>query len=144
MATPKLFGDPFERQEHTSPQPDGPVLMDIRCRFCSFRAVSSDERMIDIAEATHNCEEIRQWREHVFRTANNLVQKFPPTRVSQLNMPDHPSRILCSVPVSQKVTIYTCTRCAWWFRSKGSDRTAADAAFDRHRCTAFPRAELAA
>jgi hypothetical protein len=118
--------------------------MDIRCRFCRFRAVSSDERMIDIAEASHNCEGIRQLRERVFRTTNDLVQKFPPTRVSQLNMPDHPPRILCSVPVSQNITIYTCTRCAWWFRFEGSDRTAADAAFNSHRCTEFERPELPA
>ena len=142
MATPKLFGDPFERQEHTSPQPDGPVLMDIRCRFCSFRAVSSDERMIDIAEASHNCDAVRQLKERVFRTADHLVPKFPPARVSQLNMSHHAPRILCSVPISQKVTIYTCTRCTWWFRFEGSDMTAAEAAFKSHRCTEFPRTEL--
>jgi hypothetical protein len=72
------------------------------------------------------------------------VQKFPPARVSQLNMADPVPRILCSVRVSHRITIYTCTRCAWWFRFEGSDTRRADAAFNCHRCTDFERAELPA
>jgi hypothetical protein len=54
-------------------------------------------------------------------------------------MPDDPPRILCRVPTSKEVTMYTCTRCAWTFRVDSSDMTAGQAAFDAHACERFPR-----
>jgi len=56
-------------------------------------------------------------------------------------MPDERPRILCPVPTSKGVTMYTCTRCAWTLRGQGDDAMRAQAAFDAHRCEDFPRDE---
>ena len=58
---------------------------------------------------------------------------------TSLRCPDDPPRILCPVPISKGVTLYTCGLCAWVFRVEGSDMTAGQAAFDAHRCEDFPR-----
>ena len=54
---------PFHRIEHTSPAPNRPILVETRCAFCQFLAASSDERIVEIAELTHDCPGIREFRE---------------------------------------------------------------------------------
>lgn len=51
-------------------------------------------------------------------------------------------RVLCSVPTSPGVVMYTCCRCAWTFRVEGDNVSVwGQVAFDAHRCEDFPRNE---
>ena len=84
-------------------------------------------------------------RELVSSILSCLCENGQVSIAAGLHLQDHMSdnfpRILCRVPTSKEVTMYTCARCAWTFRVDSSDMTAGQAAFDAHRCEGSPREE---
>jgi hypothetical protein len=47
-------------------------------------------------------------------------------------------RFMCRIELLGGVVVFTCGRCAWTYRGEGDDRSAAQIAFDLHRCEDFP------
>jgi len=51
---------------------------------------------------------------------------------------ENPSRFLCRISLLKGLTAYTCGQCTWNIRMEHDDPTAAQVAFDAHRCVRFP------
>jgi hypothetical protein len=68
--SPKLSGGavilreslPFRRIEHVLPIGNAPTIIESHCVFCTFVAVSKDRKIVDMAEATHNCIGVHAFR----------------------------------------------------------------------------------
>ena len=60
---------PFRRVEHVSSTTQGSCVIESQCAFCPFTAVSSNKKILAIAEGAHNCPGI-----HEFRTGKKPAQ----------------------------------------------------------------------
>ena len=54
---------PFRRVEYVPTDQQGAALIESHCAFCAFVAVSKEERIVDMAEAAHECRGMRRFRE---------------------------------------------------------------------------------